>query len=1214
MNTAIALLYASGLRGLILALIAWLLYQVLRPRLSAAMRHRALLCALAALGFTPVLIGLCEGWKVMPAMATRQAPAAAAPLVLSQNPAQDPVEAPKMNSAASAVAKSDMATSKAIPTLTPPPVEVKTDPPPTGPVRSIALEDLEPVLLWLWAGGACVGALVLAWELRRLSVWWSASCPWQGVASTERARQCADKAGLQRVPALHLAADDSGPFVFGFIFPKVLLPAGFESWPQERQRAVLMHEFVHARRGDPLSHFLTACVCVLHWFNPLAWLLLRSALLEAECACDDAVLRTGMRPEIYAEHLLAVASGGRSVSALVPSMSCPSSLRQRVHAVLDVRARRGAMRWSAAAIIAAVMAVIGLPVMLAQTVPPEKAQPAPAVAPAKAPAPAKTDVPKVAVTVKFRDAAGQPVSMAQLRLFRVDKPEPVTPFTPEVSVTADAAGLWQGEIAPGEYVALASKENLVAGGSDNPSYLEILKKDKQREFEFKLSAGGALHVSATDAVTGRPLANARVVVDSGHCGITNDQGELTLQGVPMGDRQLVVVSPPLADTSVNFNSAGQAESKVAVKLGPGFEIRGRVTDPNGKPIQGAAVKDHFSGPYLIVWLHKSVTDADGNYQLGWYSRTRPIWSMEVTHKDYAEQNRSEIPPPVEGPTARCDIGMDAGLQIGGTVKDAEGKGIKGATVRYGDSWSLVGLRWARSDAEGKFTITKIGRTELRPIVAEAEGFAPAWVQATPVIDPAEHPLSFVLQKGLVVKGQIVDRKGNPVPKVSISPRMRISGGLNYVGRNVQSDQEGRFELRNLAATEMAYDVWGLTVSPIRSAPLDPTQPLRITVDKPGAIVGKIIDAATKKPITFANVRLSGTQGKRKADEPSASYSAHLSRRGQDCRSEDGTFIIDDLITRARHDLWVSAPGYALKHVERLAAQPADDPAWPLEIAMERGHTVIGMLRDARTQQAVAGARVFCVAKPQWPAGRVYSLHLADLRDYGSYNDVEIVKSDEKGRVEIHLPLSTSAYSIVVLADGYAPVLLTKQSATNGELKISDLQPAAKVRGTLAGLPDLDPARDRVSIMTQSFDFQQIQVQPDGTFEVGGLPLGTANVVCTDKDDGSVGIRQTVILKPGETSHVDFLQTPTATIHVEVTLNGKPEPGAQIAVKDLTSDAYYRNKNTDKNGKLTLSRLPKAKAEILCIIEGRGESRELDLSQPGEPPTLKFEMHWDKAGK
>lgn len=1192
MNTATTLLYSTCLRGLLLALIALLLYQTVRSRLSAAMRHRFLMCALAALGLAPLLIGLCEGWKVLPAMPVRQMSASvqAIPPVRPLNPvlAPKPVSAPFSGAASSA----------------PSPMAPRVEAPPAGKETWISWKDFEPKLFWIWAAGVCAGLAALLRELRRLSKLWSGSSAWRGAASTDLAGRCAERAGLKRVPAMRVATDDSGPFVFGFGSAKVLLPASFDSWPEGRQQAVLMHEFAHARRRDAQSHFLAACVCVMHWFNPFAWLLLRAALLEAECACDDAVLRSDMRADIYADHLLTVASGGRSVSALVPSMSRPSSLRQRVRAVLDVHARRGALRWSAAVVIAAVMAVIGLPVMLAQTAVPEKAKPVPA----------KTASPKVALAVKFRDAAGKPVPSVQFRLFRVTKPEPMSPFAPEVSVTGDAAGAWQGEIEPGEYIALASQGNLVAGGPDNPTYLEILKKDKKRDFEFKLIPGGTLHVSATDAATGRPLANARVVVDTGHCGITNAHGELALQGVPMGERELVVISPPLADTRVNFNSTEQPESRVTVRLEPGFEIRGRVTDASGKPIKGAAVRDHYSGPYLIVWLHKSVTDADGNYQLGWYSKAKPMWSMEVAHKDYAEQNRSEIAPPVEGLTARCDITLDAGLKIGGTVKDADGKGIQGATVRYGGSWSLVGLRWARTDAEGKFTITKIGRTERRAIVAEAEGFAPAWLEAAPAKDPAEHPLSFVMQKGLVVKGQVVDRKGNPVPKASVSPQMIIRGHSEYVGSSVSSDQDGRFELRNLAAKDMTYDVWGRTVSPIRRAALDPSQPLLITVDRPGAIVGKLIDAETRKPVKAANIRLGFPKGEKAADEPSPSYSAHLSRRGQDCQSEDGKFIIDDLITRARHDLWITAPGYAMKHVERLAALPADDPAWPVEIALERGQTVTGMLRDARTQKPVSGARLFCVGKPEWYSARVNSQHLADIQGYGSYDDVEILKSDDRGRVEIHFPSSVSAYTAVVLASGYAPVLLKNQSATHGELQLSDLQPEAKVRGTLAGLPDFDPVRDRLSLSTKAFDFQDIQVQPDGSFEVGGLPAGPASVLCTDKIDGSLGMSQTVTLTAGETSRVDFQQAPTVTILVEVTRDGKPVPGAQIAVKDQVSELFYRHKNTDQSGKVTLSRLPEGKAEIMCIIESRADTKNVVLTKKGAPATVKFELQTSKPAR
>lgn len=1200
MNSIIELFLCSALRGMILTVIALLVYAATLSWLSAAVRHRGLMCALAAVGLIPVFVGLCDGWKVLPALSAH-------PISI---PAKSNVQTSLPNTATSAAIfpKADESPhavrTQAMEKASTPPVPPKTTAFSSNNSSGIVWQDLALVLFWVWVTGVLMGVIALAREFHHLSLLWFASTPWQEPHSMKLAQQCGDRTGLRHLPKLHLAADDSGPVVFGFATQKVLLPAGFDAWPEERRRAVLMHEFAHVRRRDALCHFLAMCVCVMHWLNPLVWLLFRRARHEAECACDDVVLRSDMQPAVYADHLLAVASGGRSASVLAPSMARPSGMRRRVKAVLDGHAQRGAVKWSAAIAILVVVLIIGLPVMLAQTVAADK----------PAPVTVKAETPKVAVSVKFRDAAGKPVATADLRLFRVDKPEPMTPFSPEFAVTSDASGEWRGEIELGEYIALAIKQDLVAGGASNPTYWEISKKDKKREFDFILTPGGVLHVTAVNAVTGNPLANAQVVVDSGNCGITNANGELTLHGVPMGERELVVMAPPLADTRVNFNSTGQSDTHVAARLGPGFEIRGRVTDSNGAPIKGASVKDHYSGPYMTVWLNKCVTDADGNYQLGWYSRTRSMWSMEVKHKDYAEQNRSEVAPPVEGFTTRCDIVLDEGLKISGTVKDTAGKPVKGASVRYGGPWSLVGLRWARSDAEGRFTIKKIGRTEQRAIVAEADGFAPVWLEAAPSKDPAQNLLNFVMQPGLTVKGQIVDRSGKSVPKASVSPQLKIRGHSEYVGSNVWSDADGRFELRNLAATDMTYDVWGKTVSPIRRAPLDPAKHLLITVDRPGALIGKVIDAETKKAVSSFNVRLGFPQGEKPADEPSPSYSAHLGSRGQDCQAEDGRFIIDDLITRARHDVWVTTPGYAMKHLERIAAQPVDDPAWPLEIALERGRTITGTLNDAVTGRPVAGARVFCVGKSEWYSGRIMNLHLMDLRNYGSYEDVEILKTDATGKLEIHLPSAASAYTAIILADGYGPVMLNNQLASNPQFQISSLQPEAKIQGSLAGILGFDSAQCKVWVSIQTFDFMDIPVQPDGSFEFGGLPAGPASL-CIRKTDGSIFASRLLTLTSGKTHQMDFLKDPAAAVNVAVLINGEPGADATILVTEPKSKLSIGQRSTDENGRVLLSQLPRVKCEIKCIarIGERHEIRQfdLDLSQPGETPTLKFEFKTDK---
>jgi beta-lactamase regulating signal transducer with metallopeptidase domain len=68
----------------------------------------------------------------------------------------------------------------------------------------------------------------------------------------------------------------------------------------------------------------------VYWFNPLAWVAERQLHLEQEQACDDLVLGHGFDGPGYAQHLLEVLTGVRSVgcgSAVASAMarSSPSA-------------------------------------------------------------------------------------------------------------------------------------------------------------------------------------------------------------------------------------------------------------------------------------------------------------------------------------------------------------------------------------------------------------------------------------------------------------------------------------------------------------------------------------------------------------------------------------------------------------------------------------------------------------------------------------------------------------------------------------------------------------------------------------------------------------------------------------------------------------------------------------------------------------------------
>lgn len=204
----------------------------------------------------------------------------------------------------------------------------------------------------------------------------------------------------QVAPAVRFVISDQcgGPATFGVLRPTIVLPPAFGGMPVERQRAVALHELLHARRRDWLVLVGEELVRALLFFHPAVhWLVERIRLAREQCVDAEAVRRLGGR-RAYLESLVEVARFSASAQA-VPAAPFlrERHLRERVELLLKevpmspVRSLAHVGVTAGALVLAGALAVAAFPLLGPATseADPAAAAAEQAAAPEQKPFPAK---------------------------------------------------------------------------------------------------------------------------------------------------------------------------------------------------------------------------------------------------------------------------------------------------------------------------------------------------------------------------------------------------------------------------------------------------------------------------------------------------------------------------------------------------------------------------------------------------------------------------------------------------------------------------------------------------------------------------------------------------------------------------------------------------------------------------------------------------------
>jgi beta-lactamase regulating signal transducer with metallopeptidase domain len=105
-------------------------------------------------------------------------------------------------------------------------------------------------------------------------------------------------------------------------------------------------------------------VCVLHWFNPLVWLIAQKLFIEQERAADDYVINHGIKISEYAKHLIEASEKvkyARRTSLDVAAMARGTDFKDRMLCVLDPGAKRKSLQFGGNIMIAVIIFLIFMP-------------------------------------------------------------------------------------------------------------------------------------------------------------------------------------------------------------------------------------------------------------------------------------------------------------------------------------------------------------------------------------------------------------------------------------------------------------------------------------------------------------------------------------------------------------------------------------------------------------------------------------------------------------------------------------------------------------------------------------------------------------------------------------------------------------------------------------------------------------------------------------
>lgn len=524
---------------------------------------------------------------------------------------------------------------------------------------------------------------------------------------------------------------------------------------------------------------------------------------------------------------------------------------------------------------------------------------------------------------------------------------------------------------------------------------------------------------------------------------------------------IVVRAPGHVPTVISRSSpevGGVVERQREVRMARGVRVGGLVQSESGKPVSGATLVLHRvtrenAREFTRLDFDTVQSGPDGRWATECVPTGVEGLLIEASHPEHRGRvfTQAEVASDAAGQIAmsellanRVPLKLPDALRLKGLVASATGKPLEGLELTWMEAdRSVPPGRVLRCDHEGRFTLL-LQQPSGVILMARAKGHRPKLLNVSVEESTADVSLKLTLASPL--QGTVVDQHQKPVPGARV--RVESWAGTKILDWQAITDGEGAFIWDAPPEGTVMFQISATNYNSTRHSVNNPGRAQRFTLRRQSRILGRVVDADTKKPIDdFALVR-----GRTYNEDEPMRWERYDTTRG---RRGEYSLRLNEYGSNGRQQILVEANGY-MPAVSTVIREPG---VYTNDFALRKSRGLHGIVQLA-DGTPVTNALVVLVER----SDDVMMDKGGELRRNGYGGDFQ--RTNRRGefefapRLEPHTVFASHAL-------GFAEVRASNVVATGRVV----LEPWARIEGRFA-VSKATPGGQTVSLRSMDWNYGQ----------------------------------------------------------------------------------------------------------------------------------------------